>query len=243
MSLIDSDEEWPCTVQLRIFSEKRAELFIQEDILCRQVNDEHVQMILPPSLHEKALKYYHDSTAAGHVGIDRTEGRLTQDFYWPCTRKIVADYIRACPVCEKFKTSKENTTAELQPIVSSYPLDLVEIDFVGPLPSSRRQNRYILSIIDHFSKYALALPTTRQDSRTVIECMTRFCLEFSIPGRILSDQGRSFVSNEFLEWCKAWNVTKTTSTSYHPQTQGLCERFNQSIIGILKKYVYEFPDT
>jgi transposase InsO family protein len=114
---------------------------------------------------------------------------------------------------------------------------------VGPLPTSGRQNRFILSIIDHFSKFAVAMPTQRQDTATVIDCMTKFCSQFGIPTRILSDQGRSLISREFLEWCKAWGIRKATSTSYHPQTQGLCERYNQTIIGILKKYVYECTTT
>jgi hypothetical protein len=244
MALLDNEGmDWPRTAAFRPFYEKRSDLFIQEDILCRQVNDEQVQIILPPSLHDKALKYFHDSATAGHTGIDRTEARWSQDYYWPHIRKIVADYIRACPVCEKFKSSRENTTAELQPIVSYYPLDLLVIDFIGPLPTTRRQNRFILSIVDHFSKYAIAMPTARQDSKTVIECLTQYCSIFGRPKRILSDQGKCFVSHEFQEWCKYWNITKATSTSYHPQTQGICERYNQTIMGILKKYAYECPET
>jgi transposase InsO family protein len=244
MTLVDNQEaEWPINAKMRPFYDKREELFIQDDILCRQVNDELIQIILPPSLHDKALQFYHDEAAAGHAGIDRTEGRWSQDYYWPNARKIIATYIRACEVCQKFKPSKENTKAELQPIVSRYPMDIIEIDFVGPLPTSGRQNRFILSIIDHFSKFAVAMPTQRQDTATVIDCMTKFCSQFGIPTRILSDQGRSLISHDFLEWCKAWGIRKATSTSYHPQTQGLCERYNQTIIGILKKYVYECPTT
>jgi hypothetical protein len=189
------------------------------------------------------LKYFHDSSTARHTGIDRTEARLSQNYYWPHIRKIVADYIRACPVCEKFKSIRENTTAELQPIISYYALDLLVIDFIGPLPTTRKQNRFILSIVDHFSKYAIAMPTARQDSKTVIECLTQYCSIFGRPKRILSDQGKCFVSHEFQEWCKYWNITKATSTSYHPQTQGICERYNQTIMGILKKYAYECPET
>ena len=59
----------------------------------------------------------------------------------------------------------------------------------------------------------------------------------------MSDQGRSFLSKEFISFLKLWNITKSTSTSYHPQTQGLVERFNKTIIEILKRYVSEAHDT
>jgi hypothetical protein len=243
MSLLDNNGIWPQTTALRPFYDKKDDLFLHEGILCRQVDDAYTQLVLPPELHERALQYFHDSPVAGHSGIDRTEKRWLQNFYWPNARKIIADYIRACPICEKFKPSKENTKAELQPIISTHPLDLIEIDFVGPLPTSRRNFRYILSIIDHFSKFAMAIPTTRMDSGTVIDCLNKFCSEFGTPNRILSDQARNFISREFLDWCKAWNIRKATSTSYHPQTQGLCERYNQTIMGILKKFAYECPET
>jgi hypothetical protein len=203
MSLLDNNGIWPQTTALRPFYDKRDDLFVHEGILCRQVDDAYTQLVLLPELHERALQYFHDSPVAGHSGIDRTEKRWLQNFYWPNARKIIADYIRACPVCEKFKPSKENTKAELQPIISTHPLDLIEIDFVGPLPTSRRNFRYILSIIDHFSKFAMAIPTTRMDSGTVIDCLNNFCSEFGTPNRILSDQARNFISREFLDWCKA----------------------------------------
>ena len=61
------------------------------------------------------------------------------------------------------------------------------------------------------------MPHKKRDSRTLIDCLTRLFSEFGAPSRIISDQGRCFVSKEFLDWCKLWNVRKTTATSYHPQ--------------------------
>jgi hypothetical protein len=88
-------------------------------------------------------------------------------------RKIVAYCIRECPVGKKFKLSKENTIAKLQPIFSHHPMDLLKIDFIGPLPAPRRQNRNILSTIDHFSKFLVAMPTAQLDRKTVLECLIK----------------------------------------------------------------------
>ena len=227
---------------MKAFMDIRHELFIDDDVIFRQINDRHCQAILPPSLHEKVLQIFHTSETGGHLGVHRTVAAISELFYWPCWRKIVSNFISQCITCEKFKPSKVDTRAYLQPIVTQRPWELIEIDFVGPMPETVQGNKYILSVVDHFSKYAVAYATPRQDSKTVVDCLTKLFAEFGIPTRILSDQGRSFISQEFLHFCTLWGVKKATSTSYHPQTQGLVERFNGTVIQILKKYVYMTQD-
>ena len=106
------------------------------------------------------------------------------------------------------RVPKANTKALLQSIKTTRPWQLIGIDFVGPLPETTEGNKYILSIIDLFSKFALAFATKRQDSQTVTDCLRRVFAEFGVPSRILSDQGRCFESREFLDFCKLWNVQK-----------------------------------
>ena len=85
-------------------------------------------------------------------------------------RKIIVQYIKRCEQCEKYKPAKENTKANLQPIKSTRTMELIEIDFIGPLTTTKRGNKYILTIVDHFSKFATAYSTERQDTETVISC-------------------------------------------------------------------------
>ena len=240
MTIATWNETSNVTKSLQPFFEKKDELFMDEDIMYRQVSDEH---ILPPSLQEKVLWILHDSPTAGHLGVDRTESRFKENYYWPNMRKIIAQYIKRCEQCEKYKPAKENTKANLQPIKSTRTMELIEIDFIGRLTTTKRGNKYILTIVDHFSKFATAYSTERQDTETVISCLNNYFSKYGPVERILSDQGRSFLSKEFLSFLKLWNITKSTSTSYHPQTQGLVERLNKTIIEILKRYVSEAHDT
>ena len=89
------------TKSLQPFFEKKDELFMDEDIMYRQVSDEHIQIILPPSLHEKVLWILHDSPTAGHLGVNRTELRFKENYYWSNMKKIIAQYIKCCEQCEK----------------------------------------------------------------------------------------------------------------------------------------------
>ena len=185
----------------------------------------------------------HDDSASGHLGIDKTEGRFLEAFYWPNIKKIIAWYIKQCEKCEIFKTPKENSRTPLQPIVSHRILELLVIDFIGPISISRQDNRYILSMIDHFSKYAVTFATSRQDTQTVISCLKKFFTKFGPVERILTDNDRSFISKEFMEFAKTWSIKKSTSTAYHAQTQELCEKWNGTIVQILKRYVNDTAET
>ena len=239
----NSDEKVTIAKEMRPFVDKLDEFFIDGSILYLQVFEGHIQMILPPSLRDKVLMLLHQNPTGGHLGVNRNVARFEQQFYWPGMQRIISHSIRSCLTCEKFKPSKENTMARLQPINTQRVLELLEIDFVGPLTTTNQGHKYIVTVIDHFSKYAVAYATATQDTKAVIDCLKQYFSQFGIPDRILSDQGCAFISKPFLEFLNLWGIVKATSTSYHPETQGLIERFNGTIMQILKRYVYETPDT
>ena len=97
-------------------------------------------------------------------------------------------------------------------------------------------------MIDHFSKFGVAFPTNRLDSQTVISCLHKFVSNYGQVEEILTDNG-SFIYKETLDFLKVWNIKKATSTAYHAQTLGICERWNGTLIQILKRYVTEDKKT
>ena len=92
---------------LKGLADKKEELLIDERVLYRQVSDGHCQVVLPPALHGRVLAMLHDDSASGHLGIDKTEGRFLEAFYWPNVKKIIAWHIKQCEKCEIFKTPKK----------------------------------------------------------------------------------------------------------------------------------------
>jgi putative transposase len=157
---------WPTEIQnaeFKVLAKYKDELFIDQEILYRQLSNEQedIRIILPPAMHEKVLGMLHESPTGGHLGVARTVTKLAETCYWPFMQKIVGKFIAQCLTCEKFKTPRQNTQAKLQPISTNRPWQLIEIDFVGPLPETVNNMKYILSVIDHFSKYAIAYPTEK----------------------------------------------------------------------------------
>ena len=109
----NSDEKVTISKEMRSFVDKLDEFFIDDAILYRQVYEGHIQVILPPSLHDKVLMLPHQNPTGGHLGVNRTVARFEQQFYWPGMQRIISHSIRSCLTCEKFKPSMENTMAKL----------------------------------------------------------------------------------------------------------------------------------
>lgn len=119
------------------------------------------------------------------------------------------------------------------PINAKAPLHIVAMDFLTlGRPMDRYQN--ILVVTDLFTKYAWAIPTLDQTANTTATALWRTVFQpFGCPEFLHSDQGPNFESRVIRELCQLYGCTKTHTTSYHPQGNGGCERFNQTLLGLL----------
>jgi len=117
------------------------------------------------------------------------------------------------------------------------PFERMAMDLIGPLPRSRKGNKYILTIVDYATRYpeAVALPST-EASRIAKELITLFS-RVGIPEEILSDQGANFMSDLLQELYQLLHIRRIRTTPYHPQTDGLVERFNGTLKSMLRKFV------
>ena len=123
-------------------------------------------------------------------------------------------------------------------------MQLVAVDILGPFPTSSSGNSYILTVGDYFTRWMEAYPLPNQEGRTVAEKLTNeFFLRFSPPEQLHSDQGRQFESHLVAEVCKLLSINKTRTTPYHPQSDGLIERFNRTLLSMLASSGAQFsPD-
>ena len=210
----------------------RNKLFLKRGVLYRKrtENDGEVhQLILPLEFHNQVMKGLHDDI--GHPGVDRTLGLIRQRFYWSTMTKDVTEYVNKCKNCilRKGRVS----TAPLVNISTSQPLELVCIDYLSIEPSKGGIEN-VLVVTDHFTRYAQAYPTPNQTAKTTAKVLfENFILHYGFPLQLHSDQGRNFESEVIQHLCKFANITKTHTSPYHPMGNGMCERFNRSLLGML----------
>ncbi|KAI5176342.1 hypothetical protein PAEPH01_2274, partial [Pancytospora epiphaga] len=121
-------------------------------------------------------------------------------------------------------------------ITSSAPGELIVIDPVGPLPCTTKGNRFILTVVDHFSKLAFAKPVQHKTAQNVFSFITETVLkDFPNAKQFLSDNGLEFKASEVIENHKTLGIKWKFGSPYHPQTQGAVERFNHTIVHKIKK--------
>ena len=208
-------------------------LFLKDNILYRKHSlsgTDIIQLLLPEVYRDIALAGLHDE--AGHQGRDRTMSLVKSRFYWPGMDGDIEKYVKNCPRCIRRK-AQGKTAAKLVVVDSTYPMDLVCMDFLS-LEMSAGGYEHILVITDHFTRYAQAIPTRSQSAKTTARILfDNFICHYGFPSRLQSDQGRNFESEVIKELCSIANIDKSRTTRYHPMGNGMPERFNQTLLDML----------
>ena len=109
------------------------------------------------------------------------------------------------------------------------------MDIVGPLPCSRSGKKYILVVCDYATQYPEAIPLHSIDAGTIAQELIQLFARVGVPKEVLTDQGSNFTSQLFVELYRLLNVRPIRTSPYHPQTDGLVERFNQTLKAMLRK--------
>jgi hypothetical protein len=191
---------------------------------------------------ETTLHNLHSNILSGHFGIEGTYNRARSRYYWPNLYKSIAEYIKSCDTCQRQGAPIPHE--ELHPIQVGKPFDRVGIDIVGPLSITGSGNRYIVVATEYLTKW----PEARALVDTKATTIAKFIYEEIIcrhgcPKVLLSDQGTPFCNELVDSLCKMLTIRHRLSSAYHPQTNGLTERFNKTLCNTLAKYVSDYDDT
>ncbi|KAJ0039446.1 hypothetical protein NL108_014130 [Boleophthalmus pectinirostris] len=207
-------------------------LELQNGVLYRKRqtgSDLSFQLVLPEELRPIALQSLHHDM--GHLGVDRTIDLVRARFYWPKMYASVEKMISTCERCVRRKCKPERA-APLMNIQTSRPLELLCIDYLSIEPD-QSNTKDVLVMTDHFTKYAVAIPTPNQRARTVAKALwENFIVHYGVPDRLLSDQGPDFESKTIQELCEITGMKKVRTTPYHPRANPV-ERFNRTLLQML----------
>lgn len=214
-------------------------LVVEDGVLKRvweQGSRKVLQIVVPDSWKDEVLAEAHHT---GHFGEKRMVSTLRKMFYWVGMHQDVRICVRSCDVCGR-RRGGQHPKAPMQEYVVGAPFERVAIDVMGPLPKSDSGNRFIIVVMDYFTKWPEAFPVADQTAETVAEGLVNHVISrFGIPQELHSDQGTNFESRIFQEVVKLLGIRKTRTTPMHPQSNGLVERFNRTLWNLLSKMVEE----
>uniref|UniRef100_A0A8C5MCT0 Gypsy retrotransposon integrase-like protein 1 n=1 Tax=Leptobrachium leishanense TaxID=445787 RepID=A0A8C5MCT0_9ANUR len=174
----------------------------------------------------------------------KTRHRLTQAFFWPRLSEDVWEYCRTCPTCQKMGKTGDHPKAPLHPMpIIQEPFSRVAVDIIGPLPRpSATGKRYILTVVDYATRYPEAVALSNIQADTVADGLLQVFSRVGFPQEILSDQGSQFTAELTQQLWRLCGVKALHSAPYHPQTNGLCERFNGTLKQLIRAYAQERKD-
>lgn len=218
-------------------------LVLKDELLCRmweveESNNTTYQIVMPLSQRRFILQQMHDSKTSGHLGVTKTLNKIRQAYYWPGLQSDVRSYVAGCDLCARRKAPLKTKRAPMQPLQVGYPMERIATDILGEFPVTDKGNRYILVVSDYFTKWTEAFPMPNMEAQTVARLIVEEVIcRFGVPVLIHSDQGRQYESLLFKEVCHHLQIRKTRTTPYHPQSDGMVERFNKTLATMLSNYV------
>jgi transposase InsO family protein len=154
--------------------------------------------------------------------------------------KEIRDYVASCEICKALKPVTTNKTPPLgRQKLADYPGQLLSVDYMGPITRSKKGNTVLLVVADWFSKGVVLQPFRAAESKNLVDFMeNQIFLRKGVPEKIISDNGKQFVSKIFKVLLTRYEVDHWLNPSYHPQVNP-AERVNKVIVSALKSYVGE----
>ena len=146
-------------------------------------------------------------------------------------------YVGGCEKCAKKKNQNPTKVAPMQIVCGGFPMERIALNILGPLPVTERGNKHIIVISD-FTKWTESFAMPNMEAKTCAKILVEeVIVRLGVPNKIHSDQGRQFEIQLFAEVCEMLQIEKTRITAYHPQSDGMVERFNHTLCRMLSTLV------
>ena len=230
---------------LRRYGQLWSQLTMVDGVVCRQyrpgpTEDIVTVPIIPITLRQSMLRQVHDAPGAGHLGIDKTLEKARQQGYWVSMYEDVVRHCQECSSCQQAKLPSPSK-APMTSIPIGRPWQMVAVDVLA-VPPSYNRNRYLLVIQDYFTKWVEAVPLPDQTTDRITNALVQVFSTYGMPEVLHSDQGKNFESTLLQQTLATFGIHKSRTTAYHPEGDGMVERFNRSLLQMLRVYVTDQAD-
>ncbi|PKA65730.1 hypothetical protein AXF42_Ash013145 [Apostasia shenzhenica] len=192
---------------------------------------------LRPDEAWKVMEAIHRGECGTHArGRSLVMRILRQGFFWPNIHKDAQVFVEKCSQCQYYADMQRQPAGYLKPINSSWPFAIWGLDFLGPMPTAMRGYKWILVVVDYFTKWIEAKPLTQPTAQNVEKFLwANIVCRYGIPMVIITDNSTPFANQRIHDFCGEHQINLKYASVWHPHTNGQAEAANKNILNILKK--------
>ncbi|XP_064424235.1 gypsy retrotransposon integrase-like protein 1 isoform X2 [Latimeria chalumnae] len=196
------------------------------------------EVVVDPERRRQVFLESHFTEIGHHLGQKKTVHRIQSRYYWLGIVKDVVDWIKMCEICQNAE-HKKNISRKIRPVKAETPWDVLGIDLLGPFPETTRENTYILTISDYFTKWVEAIPIQKKDALSVARAISSVYYRFGAAKNIYSGQSWDFCDEVSRHLCERWNITHRVTSADYPQYTGLDDRTYELLKATIRNVVNE----
>ena len=164
------DEMLPTGETTKILWNQWENIIMQDQVLYKKALSVHEhepvvkQLVVPRTLRLQLMKMAHEGMTGGHLGFEKTKAQVQRRAYWPGFSKDISHFCQACEPCFRYRRGAAPKQGLLEPLIVGDVMERISIDITGPHPTSSLGHKYMLTVVDHFSKWADAFPIRNQEA-------------------------------------------------------------------------------
>lgn len=223
-------------------------LIMQNNVLYRKYYSsaggvQHLQIVMPTALRKAFMTAVHSPptpTATSHLGIKKTQQHVSQRAYWVRWKSDVETFCRRCPICQTVKHGPAPRHGHMLTYEPNVFGDRLHVDLTGPHVPSRQGCTYIMTAIDAYTRFLIAVPIRHKTAEAVAQALVeKVYIPFGAWRVMVSDQGKEFNNSILDSVARLLGINKVRTTSYRPSSNGIVERVHRTLNNLMCTVVSE----
>ena len=199
-----------------------------------------VRAAVPRHLRTQLMEEHHRGPLGSHFSGKRLFSTLSRGWWWEGMHRDTVQFVRNCPECAIVRGGGRVYRPPLHPIPVRRPFQILGVDIMD-LPVTQLGNRHVVVFQDYLAKWPMVFPVPDQRAHRLARLIAEEIVPmFGVPEGLLSDRGANLLSHLMMDLCKLLGIKKLNTTSYHPQCNGMVERFNLTLKTMLPKHAGRF---